>query len=438
MILEELEAIYLSIIWVILIIWTSYIGIFRTFIDRIRSGLVATPEAPNRVTRLVRLGLQVPNHERPFHVEAALLSSIQVLFGFVTLATFSENLFSYSEHPLSYVLILFFAVAIERISSWLYPRKISQSSHLKLHLKIGLPVVILVQFICKPLASVLSFMEKSLQSRSQRKSIQQEEASEVADHIRTIGREAANLDPNVIEIMGNTLEMSQLKVKDVMIPRNLVQILDASHPFGDNLEVAKSCGHTRIPLCEGDLDHCVGIIHVKYAFKSMASFESGFDLRKITKPPSSISGEEPLPVALKRMMRLKVHMALVRDEFGGIDGVITLEDILEEVVGEIQDEFDAEEKNIETISKQKWKISGLVSVHELPQELQQKLKDDEMATIGGMITREIGRIPTRGEKLSLFGLEIMITEADETRVLGMEIKYVEEEISQETISEEKE
>ena len=238
--------------------------------------------------------------------------------------------------------------------------------------------------------------------------------------------------------MGNTLEMSQLKVKDVMIPRNLVQILDASHPFGDNLEVAKSCGHTRIPLCEGDLDHCVGIIHVKYAFKSMASFESGFDLRTITKPPSSISGEEPLPVALKRMMRLKVHMALVRDEFGGIDGVITLEDILEEVVGEIQDEFDAEEKNIETISKQKWKISGLVSVHELPQELQQKLKDDEMATIGGMITREIGRIPTRGEKLSLFGLEIMITEADETRVLGMEIKYVEEEISQETISEEKE
>ena len=171
MILEELEAIYLSIIWVMLIIWTSYIGIFRTFIDRIRSGLVAAPEAPDRVTRLVRLGLQVPNHERPFHVEAALLSSIQVLFGFVTLATFSENLFSYSEHPLSYVLILFCAVAIERISSWLYPRKISQSSHLKLHLKIGLPVVILVQFICKPLASVLSFMEKSLQSRSQRKSI---------------------------------------------------------------------------------------------------------------------------------------------------------------------------------------------------------------------------------------------------------------------------
>ena len=433
MILEELETIYLLMFWVILIIWTSYIGIFRTFIDRIRSGLVATPEATGRVTRLVKLGLQVPNHERPFHVEAALLSSIQVLFGFVTLARFSE-----SEHPLSYVLILFFAVAIERISSWLYPRKVSQSSHLKFHLKIGLPVVILVQFICKPLASVLSFMEKSLQSRSQRKSIQQEEASEVADHIRTIGREGANLDPNVIEIMGNTLEMSQLKVKDVMIPRNLVQILDVSHPFGDNLEVAKSCGHTRIPLCEGDLDHCVGIIHVKYAFKSMASFESGFDLRKITRPPSSISGEEPLPVALKRMMRLKVHMALVRDEFGGIDGVITLEDILEEVVGEIQDEFDAEEKNIETISKQKWKISGLVSVHELPQELQQKLKDDEMATIGGMITREIGRIPTRGEKLSLFGLEIMITEADETRVLGMEIKCVEEEISQETISEEKE
>ena len=95
------------------------------------------------------------------------------------------------------------------------------------------------------------------------------------------------------------------------------------------------------------MDRCLGIIHVKYAFRELNDNSNRFDLRKITKAPARLSREEPLPVALKRMMKLKVHMALVRDEFGGIDGVITLEDILEEVVGEIQDEFDADEKPIE-------------------------------------------------------------------------------------------
>jgi CBS domain containing-hemolysin-like protein len=128
------------------------------------------------------------------------------------------------------------------------------------------------------------------------------------------------------------------------------------------------------------------------------------------------------------MMRLKVHMALVRDEFGGIDGVITLEDILEEVVGEIQDEFDADERPIEVISENKWKVSGLVPVHELPNELKAfEQDDDDMATVGGLITGELGRIPEKGEVVKLLGLKVAILDADETRVLSMEIENLEED-----------
>ena len=161
-----------------------------------------------------------------------------------------------------------------------------------------------------------------------------------------------------------------------------VQILDVTDGLEKNLEIARTCGHTRLPLCEGDLDHCLGIIHVKYAFRLLSKGSEKLSLRSITKAPASVSAEDPLPLALRKMMKWKVHMALVGDEFGGIDGVITLEDILEEVVGEIQDEFDADEKDIEQLNECSWNISGLTPLHELPEELGIDEEDEEVTSFG--------------------------------------------------------
>jgi magnesium and cobalt transporter len=126
-------------------------------------------------------------------------------------------------------------------------------------------------------------------------------------------------------------------------------------------------------------------------------------------------------------------MALVRDEFGGIDGVITLEDILEEVVGEIQDEFDADEHSVEKLGDGKWRVPGLTPVHELPEEL--KLEEDdeeeELTSFGGFVTRELGRIPEKGETVDLQHLKVAILEADETRVLSAEVTLSEERLAQE-------
>ena len=122
-------------------------------------------------------------------------------------------------------------------------------------------------------------------------------------------------------------------------------------------------------------------------------------------------------------------MALVRDEFGGMDGVITLEDILEEVVGEIQDEFDADEHTVEKIGEEKWRVPGLTPVHELPDELKldEDGDEDELASFGGFITRELGRIPEKGETVDLQHLKVSILEADETRILSAEVILAEEQ-----------
>ena len=321
----ENDILILAVFWAVFFASSTCLGIYRSLIDRIRSGLTTAPEDEDRsVSKLISKTLILPNHERPFHLEAAFLSSLLVLTGFFLLRSWIPS-------PSLHWALFLFSILIERISSWLLPRKISQSKNLNSFLKGGYLPVVLFIIVCKPLVILLTF-ESLIQSSSQKKILEEEEENELADHIRAVGREGTNLDPDVLEIMGNTLEMSQLKIKDVMIPRNQVQILDDNDSFQKNLEIAKSCGHTRLPLCKGNLDHCMGIIHVKYAFRTISEFSDDYDLKKLTKSPALLSSEELLPFALKRMMKLKVHMALVRDEFGGIDGVITLEDILEEVV----------------------------------------------------------------------------------------------------------
>ena len=282
--------------------------------------------------------------------------------------------------------------------------------------------MILVQFISFPLRLILNQIEKMIRKMADPKIEVADEKNELADHIRTLSRESTTLDPEVFEIVGNTLEMGHLHVRDVLVPRNQVQVLDCQDSIEENLQIVRTCGHTRLPICEGDLDHCIGIIHVKYACRLLIEGKK-IDLRKLSKAPALVSTDDPLPVALKKMMRWKIHMALVRDEFGGIDGVITLEDILEEVVGEIQDEFDAEENTVQKSGAGKWKVSGLSPVHELPEEFGVE-EEEELTSFGGLITKELGRIPEVGEILKLKNLQITILEADETRVQLTEVKLL--------------
>ncbi len=318
----------------------------------------------------------------------------------------------------------FVALCTERIFSGIFPRLLTSGSNSHLHLKIGFPFTLFARFLALPFTPLLLRIEKVFFGTDPKGENGDNEDNEVADHIRTLSREGSNLDPDIAEIVGNTLEMGQLKVQDVMVSRKQVQILDWQDGLEKNLEIARNCGHTRLPLCEGDLDHCLGIIHVKYAFRLLGKEPDKLSLRSITKAPARVSAEDPLPLALRKMMKWKVHMALVGDEFGGIDGVITLEDILEEVVGEIQDEFDADEADIEQLNEQSWKISGLTPLHELPEALNIDDEVEEVTSFGGLITQEFGKIPEAYETLRLKNLEVTILEADETRIGLTEVRLL--------------
>ncbi len=399
-----------------------YLGVFRSMIDRIRAGLSPPPANDTSSGKVLDRLLLAPNHERPFHVESALLSALQLLLGFLLLDAVLPKMTG----PGSPLLSLSLSFLAERFFSGILPRCFASGNRSSLHLKIGFPMVALARALAFPFSFVLHRLESVFASSSTAESSGKSEENEVADHIRTLAREGSNLDPEVAEIVGNTLEMGQLKVRDVMVSRKQVQILDATDSLERNLEIARSCGHTRLPLCEGDLDHCLGIIHVKHAFRLLGKEPLDLSLKAMTRAPARVSPEESLPIALRKMMLSKVHMALVGDEFGGIDGVITLEDVLEEVVGEIQDEFDSDEKDVEKVNEASWKISGLTPLHELPDELGIDEEEEDVASFGGLITREFGKIPEPSETLRMRNLDITVLQADDTSVILAEVRLINE------------
>jgi len=412
----------LLVIWVFFLATGLYLGIYRAMIDRIRVGMATPPGEDSPPSKLLGTILAEPHHIRPFHVEAGLFSGLQLSAGFLYLLSLWDNVAG----PLPFLTSFVLSFLLEMMFSGAIPRMLASVKNCQFQLKIGYPFTLLARILAFPFSTVLHRIESVFSPSSPNGVEGDSEENEVADHIRTLSREGSNLDPDIAEIVGNTLEMGQLKVQDIMVSRKQVQILDVGDGLEKNLEIARTCGHTRLPLCEGDLDHCLGIVHVKYAFRLLSKGAPRLSLRSITKAPALVSADDPLPLALRKMMKWRVHMALVRDEFGGIDGVITLEDILEEVVGEIQDEFDADEADVEKLNEESWKISGLTPLHELPVELGIDEEVEEVASFGGLITQEFGKIPEAYETLRLKNLEVTILEADETRIGLAEVRLLRE------------
>jgi CBS domain containing-hemolysin-like protein len=235
------------------------------------------------------------------------------------------------------------------------------------------------------------------------------------------------MSSGIRQIVGNTLQLRNLDAQDILMPRNQIQVLELNDPIEKNLALAKSSGHTRFPLCDGDLDHCVGIVHIKDVFRQMAEGKE-VKLEDIKRDFSTFSPEVPLIEVLQKMLRGRLHMALVRDEFGGAIGVVTLEDALEEVVGEIKDEFDAgEEDPIRKRDDDSFFIAGLAQTHDVEEILGIKFGNDEVSTFGGWITMALGRIPQTGESFLLSNLEITVEKAEDGRVIETSVKPIDPE-----------
>jgi len=219
------------------------------------------------------------------------------------------------------------------------------------------------------------------------------------------------------DIILNALELSRRSVRDVMRPRMEIVGLNTEATLAECLEVAEKSRFSRFPLCVGgNLDKTLGVVHCKDLFASRGSAKTGADLsgaaRKLIYVPETTRLEKLLQLFLER----KLHLAIVVDEWGGTVGLATLENILEELVGQIQDEFDQEKPLLLRLGVNTWQVDGALPLHQLGELVGQNLSSEGIATTSGWVTQRLGGFPKPGDTLPLGMFELRVEEMDSTRV----------------------
>jgi CBS domain containing-hemolysin-like protein len=215
------------------------------------------------------------------------------------------------------------------------------------------------------------------------------------------------------ELLDNVFELSHRVARQIMLPRQDVIYLTTTRPVAENLRIARRSGHTRFPLCEGDLDHVIGVIHIKDLFRRERPITSFQEVaREIAFVPETLE----LDRLLKRMRTERFHLAAVIDEYGGVSGVVTLEDVIEEIVGQISDEFDIDKPELQKTEEGVWEVSGGMLIEDLEDELGIELSDRDEDTIGGLVFSELGRNPAVGDRVDVGPVSIEVLEIQLNRV----------------------
>ena len=222
--------------------------------------------------------------------------------------------------------------------------------------------------------------------------------------------------------MLNALDLPHRLAREVMRPRQEIVSLDTQATIAQCLEVAEKTRYSRFPLCEGgDPDKSLGIVHIKDLYAMRLKARSGADLlpvaRKLVYVPETARLEKLLQVLLER----KIHLAIVVDEYGGTLGMLTLENILEELVGQIQDEFDQEKPLLVRTSETTWEIAGALPLHELEELTGQPLRQENITTVSGWVTHRLGGFPKAGDTLTAGAYELRVEAMDGMRVARIKL-----------------
>lgn len=231
------------------------------------------------------------------------------------------------------------------------------------------------------------------------------------------------------EIVINALDLKHRVARDVMTPRGDVVFLNTEDSFEQNLQTALESQHTRFPLCNGHLDDAVGLVHIKDLLGLIRAGND--DLMSIKRELLHISEMMPIEKLLAFVMKKHVHLVVAVDEFGGTVGVVTMEDMLEELVGSIEDEFDTdEEAEIKRISEDEFDLEGSVPLHDLEEVAGIELESPDVTTIGGYVTHQLGHLPDAGESTRIDGYLVTVRETDGRRVLSLRFKRMSSEESE--------
>jgi magnesium and cobalt transporter len=231
-------------------------------------------------------------------------------------------------------------------------------------------------------------------------------------------RERGLIDADVLQMLESVLEVSEIQVRDIMVPRSQMVVINRDDPAARILPIVIESGHSRFPVVGEDRDEVAGILLAKDLLRFFVEDEPAeFDIKECLRPAVFIPESKRLNVLLKEFRLTHNHMAIVVDEYGGVSGLLTIEDVLEQIVGDIGDEYDVDEsEGIRREADRSWTVPALTRIEDFNQAFGTRFSDEECDTIGGLILHELGRMPRRGEAVQIGGLELKVTRADRRRI----------------------
>lgn len=252
---------------------------------------------------------------------------------------------------------------------------------------------------------------------------QQESPFLTADEVKDLIYQDNDITKDEKIIYSNILEIADKRVYDVMIPKEEIVAVDGTLPLEEIIEKLSSVKYSRIPVYKNNLDNIIGIVYMKDLILAMQNKEI-IVLEDLLREPYFVIDTAKIIDVLKNFKQGKYHMAIVVDEYGSTVGLVTIEDIIEEIVGEIYDEYDIREEKIKFIDKNILIVSGDESIKNVAEVLGKKFDDEEVATIGGYVVTKLGYIPDIGQKIKINDLNIEILDATDKVIKKMKIILV--------------
>ncbi|TDR18385.1 HlyC/CorC family transporter [Marinicella litoralis] len=234
----------------------------------------------------------------------------------------------------------------------------------------------------------------------------------------------ALLDIDALNMMKGALKVADLQVRQVMIPRAQMVVIPLTSNIEEVLPIIVESGHSRFPVVGEDKDELEGILLAKDILKSFVKGEQDFDLREILRPAVVIPESKQVNILLNEFRTSRNHMAIIIDEYGGVAGLVTIEDILEVIVGEIDDEYDNhEDPYIMKISDKLYRVNALTTIEEFNEAFDSNFNDSEFDTIGGLVASEAGRLPETGEEIWVENLMFKIIKSDKRRIEFVQVDF---------------
>lgn len=326
-------------------------------------------------------------------------------------------------HTISFAIAFSFITALHIILGELAPKSLAIQKAEAVVMWVAVPMIALYKLMY-PAVWVLNHIANWILRKAGLEVASEGEAAHTEEEIRILMEESHKhgyIDKTELMFVDNIFDFAERNVREVMIPRTDMICLYAEDSFEENVKIALDEHLTRYPICDEDKDNIIGYLHIKDLLRALNTGEKP-DLRSLVRKVTAVPESMPLSSLLKMLQKQREQMAIVVDEYGGTAGIVTVEDILEEIVGEIQDEFDEERPFIENRPDNTYSVDARLLLEEINDVLEMNLDSESFDTIGGWLYSKIEIPPKINEKIVYDENEFIVEEVDNVRITRVLIR----------------